>query len=564
MATKVAISTLNARSIDIINVIRANASYEYQQSVPQIADVSDIPAVGEKLAGYPALANEFMNALINRIALVDIKSATFNNEFAALKKGYLEYGETVEEAFVNITKAKVYDPEKAKNVELARHLPDVRTAFHTINWRVYYPVTVQAEDIKLAFLSAEGVTNLIAKIVGQVTTAAEYDEFLLFKYLMIKAITHGKVKAIPVDKSDIKNAAVAFRATSNKFKFLSTQYNEAKVLNNAPRERQYIFMDSDFDASYDVNVLASAFNMDKAEYVGKRHLVDSWTEFDNDRFDQIRAENPGLEAVTANELAAMSDVIGVLASDEWFQVYDNLINMESVRVAAGMYYNYFMHQWKTISSSPFSNAVVFVDATADTTLPDTLTLKVTDKSVSKTATILTLTLDDSDATLESRAINFVQTGACVTAGVAVHKYGAIIYPKNASAQYVEFTVGDVMYKSTSTVGTTAAVNDKVTCARVDAVDNTLSALSITDVTLTPAFAKATTTYTGATTSATGTLTATKSDSDATMVVKMNGTVVEGTTLNFESGAGNVLKIDVTGVVEGSVATKTYTVTITRS
>ena len=67
-------------------------------------------------------------------------------------------------------------------------MPDVKSAFHAMNWRVMYPVTIQDEDLKLAFRSAEGVQDLIARIVDSVYTAAEYDEFLLFKYLIIMFI----------------------------------------------------------------------------------------------------------------------------------------------------------------------------------------------------------------------------------------------------------------------------------------------------------------------------------------------------------------------------------------
>ena len=186
MAKRIAVTTLNASTLDILNTIRANASYEYQSSVPEITDVHDIPKVGEVLYGYPALANQFINALINRIAFVRVKSATFNNAYAQLKKGYLEFGETVEEVFVNIAKAREFSAEKAEARELKRTLPDVRSAFHTMNWRVQYPVTIQDEDLRMAFLSAEGVQDLIAKVVDAVYTASEYDDYLLFKYLIIK------------------------------------------------------------------------------------------------------------------------------------------------------------------------------------------------------------------------------------------------------------------------------------------------------------------------------------------------------------------------------------------
>ena len=86
MPTKVALSTLNASTIDILNTIRANASAEYQNQVPEITDAKMIPKVGEVICGTPAFANHFLGALVNRIALVRVKSATFNNAYAMLKK----------------------------------------------------------------------------------------------------------------------------------------------------------------------------------------------------------------------------------------------------------------------------------------------------------------------------------------------------------------------------------------------------------------------------------------------------------------------------------------------
>ena len=102
MAKRIAITKLNATTLDILNVIHENASPAYRDQVPTITDIKDLPRVGDVLYGYPALANEFVSSLINRIALVRVKSATFNNMFADLKKGYLEFGEVVEEVFVTL------------------------------------------------------------------------------------------------------------------------------------------------------------------------------------------------------------------------------------------------------------------------------------------------------------------------------------------------------------------------------------------------------------------------------------------------------------------------------
>jgi len=556
MARRVAISNLNASTIDILNTIRANASYEYQSSVPAVTTAHDIPKVGEVLYGYPALANQFINALVNRIALVKVKSATFNNAYAKLKKGYLEFGETVEEVFVGICKAREFSAEKAEARELKRSIPDVRSAFHAMNYRVQYPITIQDEDLRMAFTSINGVQDLIAKIVDAVYTASEYDEYLLFKYLMIKAISHGKMFPVAVNMSDIKNSAVAFRGMSNQLTFMSNKYNATGVTTTTPKADQYIFMDSQFNANYDVNVLASAFNMDKADFIGKLMLIDDWTTFDNERFASIRAGSDMIEEVTADELALMGKVKAVLVDSEWFQVYDNQNKMTEKYVASGEYWNYFYNVWKTVSSSPFSNAIVFVDNSADISLPQSLTVEVTDKSSAEEATIITLGVDDEGQSLAPSNYNFIQSEDCVEEGIAVHKYGAIIYPANADAQYIYLSVNGVTYKSSSTVGTTADVGDTFAFYKVEDVSSYLSALSITGVTLTPTFNGYTFNYTGATTTSSGTLTATKVDSEASMVVKLNGTTVTGTSLTFNEGA-NTLTVAVTGDI-----TNTYTVAIT--
>lgn len=433
MAKRVAMSTLNATTIDIINTIRQNASYEYQSLVPEITDAHMIPQVGEVLYGYPALANQFLNALVNRIALVAVKSATFNNPYARLKKGYLEFGQTIEEVFVEIAKAREFSAEKAADRELKRTLPDVRSAFHTMNWRVQYPITVQDEDLRMAFLSVDGVRDLIAKIVDSVYNAAEYDEFLLFKYLLIKAIANGMMYPVSIgDGTDLKQAAVQFRGTSNDLTFLHTKYNMNGVHTKTEKANQIIFMDSYFNAQYDVDVLASAFNMDKATFMGSLYLIDDWTSFDNERFSVIRENSDMIEEVTSDELALLANVKAVIVDEEWFQVWDNQNKFTEVYVSSGEYWNYNYNVWKTISSSPFSNAVVFATSDATITTPATLTFTVASMNGDDYADVVTLVLTSDPAIVSGETGKFVQTQQMVEDGVAVHPYGAFIVPKEST------------------------------------------------------------------------------------------------------------------------------------
>lgn len=461
MAKRISVSTLNASSLDIINVIRQNATAEYQSAVPKIETTKDIPKVGEVLYGYPAFANQFLSALINRIASVRVKSATFNNAYAMLKKGYLEFGETVEEVFVNITKAREFSAEKAEDRELKRSLPDVRAAFHSMNYRVQYPITIQDEDLRTAFLTAEGVTDLIARIVGAVTVAAEYDEFLLFKYLIIKAVAHGKMYPVSIGAT-MESAAEAFRGTSNKLTFMSNKYNVSGVHTTTPKNDQYIFMDSDYNAKYDVEVLAGAFNMDKADFMGKLQLIDDFTSFDNDRFSVIVSGSDQIEEVTAEELALMADVKAVLVDAEWFQIYDNQSKFTEKYVASGEYWNYFYNVWKTVSSSPFSNAIVFVTESADTALPDTITAEITSKDTADVATTYTIEVQEDTPALVGTTAEFIQTESATESGIAIHKYGAVIFPAGQTTTTLQIKVGDATYTASAALTTTSEVSDTIT------------------------------------------------------------------------------------------------------
>lgn len=456
---RVAKSVLNASTLDILNVIRENAGYEYQNTVPKVTKATDIPAVGQIIYGEPAIANKFINALVNRIAMIRVQSATFNNPYSVLKKGYIDFGETIEEIFVGISKVVEYTPEKGEEREFQRTLPDVRSVFHIMNWRTMYPVTIQDEDLKQAFLSLDGVTDLIAKIVEQVYTAAEYDEFLLFKYLLIKGISHGKMKPLSVgDGTNPKDSAKAFRRTSNLLTFMNDSYNEQGVVTSTPKSRQVIFMDAKFNAEFDIDVLASAFNMDKADFMGRLYLIDDFTTFDNKRFEEIRKNSTGIEEVTPQELALLEDVNAVLLDENWFQVYDNNNRFTEKYVASGLYWNYFYHTWKTVSYSPFSNAVVFVKDKANIAVPATLTAEIMSKHTSEEATVLTLDASVGGASLQPNTALFVQTPELTEKGIAINKYGALIIPASASKEEITLkaTVNGTGYTAK------AKENEKVT------------------------------------------------------------------------------------------------------
>lgn len=452
MPKRVTVSTLNATTRDILNVIRQNAGLEYQNAVPVVEKEADIPRVGEIIFGSTSLSNQFLNALVNRITLVKARSATFNNPYEILKKGYLEYGESIEDIFVSLVNVQIYDEESAKAREFQRNFPDVKSVFYAINWRVVYPETINESDLNLAFLSNDGVTNLIAKMVDAIYTSSNYDEYLLFKYLIIKAVSHGKMYPVSIgDGTKTADAGVQFRGHSNMLPFMSSEYNEAGVKNTTPKDRQVIFMDAMFNAKYDIDVLAGAFNMDKAEFMGRLFLIDNFATFDNDRFTAIREKSDGLEEVTQAELDLMKHVKAILIDEEWFQVYDKLNKFTEKYMASTMEWNYFYHVWKIVAYNPFANAIVFVDDSADVALPTKITAEIVGKTTADNATVLTVEASVDGAKLSPDVAKFVQTKELVTNGIAVHEYGAYMIPANNSSQ-IEIVVenGGATYTNSTT------------------------------------------------------------------------------------------------------------------
>ena len=333
MATKPTIKTVNASAMDILNVIRANASSTYQERIPE-ATQDNIREIGNAMLTYESTQNEFLNALVNRIARVIITSKSYQNPLRMFKKGVLEFGETIEEIFVNIARAHQFDPAVAEKEVFKREIPDVNAVFHKMNYQNFYKTTISNEQLRQAFLSYQGISDLIARIV----------EFLVMKQLIVDAANDGKMYAVTIPEvtpDNAKTIVAKIKGVSNSMEFMSTTYNSMGVLNYTKKENQIFLIDAAFDAMIDVEVLASAFNMSKAEFMGQRVLIDNFGE--------------------------LTGVYAAIVDKDWFMVFDNWIGFTENYNGQGLYWNYFYHCWKTFSTSPFSNAVLFTTETTAVT-----------------------------------------------------------------------------------------------------------------------------------------------------------------------------------------------------
>ena len=369
MPTKPQIVTLTNSSVDILNAIRNNASQNYRDYIPVATpNAESIKEIGAIIMDYPTLQNEFLSALVNRIGRVYVTSKMYENPWAMFKKGMLEFGESIEEVFVNIAKPFQFDPAVAETNLFKREIPDVRSAFHIMNYQKFYKTTVSNDQLRQAFLSWEGITDLISKIVDAMYTGANYDEFQTMKYMLAKNIINGRMYPITVptvSASNMKEIVATVKGVSNNFEFLSNKYNVAGVQTLSKKADQYFLIDSRFDAIMDVEVLASAFNMDKAEFLGRRVLVDSFGSLDTARLNLLFADDPTYTEIDSATLEALNNIPCIIVDKDFFMIFDNYMNMTENYNGEGLYWNYWLHVWKTFSVSPFANTGLFVVGTPE-------------------------------------------------------------------------------------------------------------------------------------------------------------------------------------------------------
>jgi hypothetical protein len=454
MATKPKIVTLTNSSVDILNVIRNNATINYKNYVPvATADAESVREIGAIIMDSPQLQNEFLSSLVNRIGRVLVTSKMYDNPWAMFKKGTLEFGETIEEIFVNIAKPFQFDPNVAESNLFKREIPDVRSAFHIMNYQKYYKTTIQNDQLRQAFLSWQGITDLIAKIVDSMYTGANYDEFQTMKYMLAKHILNGHMYPVTipaVTDANMKSIVSTIKGVSNNYEFMSNKYNIAGVQNFSKKKDQYLLINSSFDASMDVEVLASAFNMDKAQFTGKRVLVDSFGSLDIERLNILFADDPTYTEIDEDDLQALDAIPCILVDKEWFMIFDNFYNFTEQYNGEGLYWNYWYHVWKTFSVSPFANNALFIPGvptvTSVTVSPASATVKA-GQTISLSAVVQT-------EYFAPQSVNWSSN----TEGVTVSKGGLVTIGADVSANTVVTITATSVFDNEKTDTSTITVS----------------------------------------------------------------------------------------------------------
>lgn len=338
--------------ITILNTILANASTEYTSRVPA-ATRTNIAAVGNAILSYSAVMNEFTSALVNKVALQTVQARMFANPLALLKKGAKPLGGDVENAYTNPATDIGYAESGADLLTVAK--PDTKAEYFRHNRKGLYKVTIYREQLRQAFTSYDALQSLIDSISNSLYSGDALDEYVLMKSALTEAVKNqrmitGSVTAIS-DEATAKAFIVAVKDACSAFQYPSSGFNAYAlaggtgnpVITWTPRDRQILFIKSTLLNFIDVNVLAAAFNMDRATFMGRVIEVDTF------------GDMTGVEAILADEA-----ILGV---------WDDLFTSEEFRNPQGLYTSYFLHHWQTIGVSVLSNAIAFVSDAAAPSAP---------------------------------------------------------------------------------------------------------------------------------------------------------------------------------------------------
>ena len=352
MATKTNLKTSGTglrdgvNGIDVLNALRSALPTQYQTRIPK-ATRDNLAEYGNALKDYPVIMNKWVNVLVNKIGLTVIKNKMWNNKLAEFQRGDLPVGSTVEEIFVDVVKAKTYteEPESGNLADVfAVNKPDVKVRFHVVNSQLVYPISISKVNILQAFNNLPAFEDFLTKVFESVYASANLDEYLQTKQLIQFYMTNDSINRfydVEVDAVDDEESAKALatqiRSYSNKLEFMSAKYNYAGVTTHTPKEDQVLLLNTETEAYMDVNVLAYAFNMEKADPASIVSKVVTLDDFgDND-----------------------TTTVAILVDRDWFMIYNQLYQMEEQDNALHLYFNRFLHIWKVYSTSEFANAIRF-------------------------------------------------------------------------------------------------------------------------------------------------------------------------------------------------------------
>lgn len=373
---------VSATNAEIVNAVRANSSLSYRERIP-VATQSNISKVLNEVREYQPFWNEFQSNLINKIGLVVMdQNLIFENRLKPLKSGGMEFGGIVQELGTNLIKADEYDPNDT-NV-FGANKPYVDSDYHKIDRRNKYKFRVNSDLLEEAFVNEGQLAAYVNSLMVLPQQSAEWDEYELMKQLLgdyqrMNGFGNVQVKDIDAaaasDKEAVgKDLVQKIRAAYLHMKgFYRSDLNAAGL--DSMSAELILITTPEVLSNIDVNVLAAAFNMDRADFMADRVVV----------VDAFPAEMTGTQAL--------------LVDANFYRVYDTKRRNVSIFNPDTLDWIYTYHIWQILSVSRMKNVLRFST--------DPTTVSLGSVTVKKTATSIEATPSDvtyvSGGTLEITA-----------------------------------------------------------------------------------------------------------------------------------------------------------------
>lgn len=336
-----------ATAIEIINTIRDNLSTEYIARVPE-ATRENLPQVGNAITSEKNIMNEFMEALINKVAMTYIKSKMFSNPLAKLKKGTgRPLGSTIEEIFINPSIDQGYNTDGTLLLKTTK--PDGKACYFGLNRKSTYATTINRQQLQRGFNSEQAFSSLLGQIVNSLYSGDQIDEFALMKNMIAKNIDDGNVFKVECDIAQPKELSKSMSNMSDYFNFPSTKFAPYNLLHKTaisagekpcitfcPTKNQVLIVRADVLNEINYEVLASMFHMEMAQLDTMIIKVDD-IPCDKTKFD----------------------CYAVLTDIESIQVIDDIFQTEDEYIGSSMQWNIWLHHFQWLYLSSFGNAVAF-------------------------------------------------------------------------------------------------------------------------------------------------------------------------------------------------------------
>ena len=348
-------------SLNALREMSVNGSSIYHQYIPVIDENTSISTIAEPVLTVPAVANDFMSMLVNRIVYTQFETKYFRNPLQILEGDRIPLGYAGQEIYVNPAKGRKYNVNDFAGL-LQKYEADVKVQYMTLNSDLQYPVTVTRHDLKKAFTSWESLDRFIDQLSNSLYNGAYIGEYRYTKNLIGSAYSYGGVQVETVSAITDEASAKAFvkkvRNLFLNFQTPATSFNAwAKVGGNgnpittwSNPEDIVVILRNDVRTEIDVDVLASAFNMDKATLMGNILTVDNFDIIDDEgvkRFDG-------------------SNILGMIADKSWFKIKRQDMYLDEFYNANNRTWQYYLNITKMYQYSLFANAVVL--ATAEPTI----------------------------------------------------------------------------------------------------------------------------------------------------------------------------------------------------